>query len=756
MNKHTERFKWISGILPWFVLAILLLYTYVRFFEYPYQGFRLDPAGRIIEVYVGNNPQKLLLGDRLIEIDGLRWDDFKSDLRMHYANVQPGRAVFLKIERNNQPPIDIFWTFPGPTQDAIVDLVFNQSWLAYIFWFAGSLTLFLVRPKDERWRLMIGFNYLTAIWVITGGLSLYHLWESATISRMAVWLCVPVYLHLNWVFPKPFFKRPTLVVWGSYIIAIAFAIAEWFQILHANLYYSGFLFAIAGSVILLILHAVLQPEVRRDLRLLLIAALLALLLPIIFGLLSVFGIDSVLYGGAAILSLPFFPFGYLYASYRRQLGDLEVRVNRIISIYIFLILLGITVLPLILLANSWVTWDGVPIIAAIAVSLFTAVASISGFPAFQAFVEKRLLGIRLAPAQLQEIYSARITTSISSVSLQNLIKDDVLPSLLVRQFAYLQFDEHGNAKALFAIGVAEEQLPREADLPGLIATAGNYRPLVLLDEDQPCPWVRLALPLKVGDKLIGLWLFGRRDPDDLYSQLEIPALQSLANQMAVAQSNILQSEHLKALYLVNIDRSEAERLRLALELHDSVLNQIAALVINLDFPLPPSFQENYEKLTQQVREIIGDLRPSMLSYGLKLAVEELIENLAERVKDTLAITAEIQGENARYSQAVEQHLFRIIQEACENAIRHAKAKNIHVFCRLDPKQIEIKVNDDGIGFRTGADLNLDNLLANKHYGLAGMKERAELIGAQVNIQPTPDKGTRIWVTWTEGNNSEKD
>ncbi|MGC1376263.1 MAG: ATP-binding protein [Anaerolineales bacterium] len=733
-----------------------MLYTYARFFEYPYQGFQLNSGGYVVAIYVGNNSeQSLQLGDRLVQIDSLRWDEFKADSRKSlYSNVRPGQVVSLKIERNNQSRV-ISWTFPGPTLDEIVKLASSEFWLAYIFWLIGSLTLFNMRPKDERWRLMIGFNYLTAIWVTAGSISFYHIWESGIILRMAVWLCVPVYLHLNWVFPTPLSKRPWQVVWGSYMIAVAFAIAEWFQVLDPNLYFSGFLLAIGGSAVFLILHGILQPEVRRDLRLLMIAALLALLPPVVFGLVSTFGIISVS-GGTAVLSLPFLPLGYLYASYRRQLGDLEVRVNRIISIYIFLILLGLILSPLIVLAASWITWSGAGIFIGLATAFFTTIASIFGFPAFQAFVEKRLLGIRLAPAQLQEIYSARITTSTSSLSLQTLIRDDILPSLLVRQFAFVQFDEHGSPKLLFSTGLDEGQLPCQADIPELIATAGKYRPLALLDGGQPCPWVRLALSLQVGDKLIGLWLFGRRDPDDTYSQLEIPTLQSLANQTAIAQSNILQTERLKALYLANIDRHEEERLGLALELHDSVLNQIAALTISLDTPMPPSFEENYEKLTQQVREIIGNLRPPMLNYGLKLAIEELAENMMDRTQDSVNVTVEIQAGDERYPQNIEQHLFRIVQEACENAIRHAKAQNIHISGRLDPREIDIKVEDDGVGFQVGEGLNLDNLLANKHFGLTGMKERAELIGAQVSIQSTPNAGTQIRVIWIgqDGNAGE--
>ena len=63
------------------------------------------------------------------------------------------------------------------------------------------------------------------------------------------------------------------------------------------------------------------------------------------------------------------------------------------------------------------------------------------------------------------------------------------------------------------------------------------------------------------------------------------------------------------------------------------------------------------------------------------------------------------------------------------------------------------VDDDGVGFQVGEGSNLDSLLANKHFGLTGMKERAELIGAQISIQSAPDTGTRIRVIWVSGNDN---
>lgn len=104
-------------------------------------------------------------------------------------------------------------------------------------------------------------------------------------------------------------------------------------------------------------------------------------------------------------------------------------------------------------------------------------------------------------------------------------------------------------------------------------------------------------------------------------------------------------------------------------------------------------------------------------------------------------------DDGRYPEKIEQHLYRIVQESCSNAIRHANGKNIGISGKLDPHEIALKIEDDGTGFHVGA--NLDKLLADKHFGLAGMKERAELIGAAFTIKSSPATGTQISVHWRD-------
>ncbi|MBI5963749.1 MAG: hypothetical protein HY863_09770 [Chloroflexi bacterium] len=368
------------------------------------------------------------------------------------------------------------------------------------------------------------------------------------------------------------------------------------------------------------------------------------------------------------------------------------------------------------------------------------------FPIFQAFVEKRYLGIKLPYQNLQEIYSNRIAASTSTGDLLQLLEDEVFPSLLIRQFAFMQAF-NGKLKTLLTGNISSEQLPHENDMNLLVSQAGIYLPYISSENS----WTRLILPLKAGDAFIGFWLLGRRDPDDLYPLAEIPILQSIANQTAIALSNILHAEEVRKLFQLDIERYEQERLSLARDLHDSILNQLAVLRNNLGEAVPPTFQSDYEELTHRLREIVSNLRPPMLMYGLKPAIIELADNLMERSGDKVKIKVDLEASEERIPEHMEQHLFRIVQEACENSIRHAEAKTVSIYGTLAPGKVDLNIHDDGKGFDADSKLDPDNLLANHHFGLSGMVERAFLIGAKIKIHSAPSTGTRIHIEWSNNN-----
>ncbi len=747
MQKTAPQNRLLSEILlSLSVLALLLAYTYAYIFKAPYSGFYFNPAdGQIVEIYQ-DRANALRLGDVIEQIGPVSWDDYYNNARQgFFENARKGQIIEITLMRDNQE-LTIPWEFPGFNWPEFRARAFNIWWLSFIFWFFGMVTQLFMRPKDLRWFLLISVNYLTAFWLINGTLSASHIWGSSLLLHAMTWLSLPVYLHLHWIFPKPLTRTPAWLWVIIYLTGFSLAAGETVGLLPRTLYFLGFLLILVGSIVLLALHYIRQPAERRTIGLLAAAIGTAVIPSIVVGIVGALGKFPQI-GPLALLALPVMPGAYFFVINRRQLQGMETRTNRLVSIYTFLILLGtflfLLVTPALLLpiAFEWL------VLLAVAIALLTSFISIRFFPAFQAFMEQRFLGIRLPYQNLQEAYSSRIITSTSLDSLRKLLEEEILPSLLVRQFGFLQIENH-TPRAILAAGVDEGPLLENYDFSSLLSSAEMYRPPHPWDETHPYSWMRLILPLKVGNTVIGFWLFGRRDPDDLYAQAEIPILRSLANQTAIALSNLLQTERLRAMYQANVNRYEEERLDLALDLHDSILNQLAVLMMNLDTPNPSTkFQEAYDGLTQRLREIVSDLRPPMLNYGLEPAIRELADNLMERTQDALPIHVDIQTDGSRYPLKTELHLFRIVQEACENSLRHARAGTLTISGRLSSGEVDLSLQDDGIGFDAGGNLQLDILIANKHFGLAGMIERAAIIGAEVRIDSRPDEGTATQLTW---------
>jgi signal transduction histidine kinase len=537
-------------------------------------------------------------------------------------------------------------------------------------------------------------------------------------------------------------------VGAVYGIGILLAIAQALQLLPSKLYLLAFILALGGSLILLLIHLWRQPLIRRDFRLLMTALILAIAPPLLWEAIdSIFNLPAI-WGGLGLVSLPLLSSAYLYTAFRRRLGDLELRVNRFFTVYLFLILLGLFGLLFIASLDRMPEAPGKTTTIGFTTLLLTVAALLWAYPVFETFMDQRVFGISLTPKRLLEAFSSEITTSVSLPELIRVLQEQVFPSLLIRQFAFLHY-EQGSLHVLSTMGLGAEMLPSQKDVPDLLTRSGFYRSLDLGDADQPYAWIRLILPLRLSDQLIGFWLLGRRDPDDFYSQQEISILISLANLTAIALSNILQTERLTSVYQANINRYEEERVHWARDLHDIILNELAALPIRSDAPgFSPTFQEAYERVSEQLRDIVYNLRPPMLAFGLKLALETYAENLRERNPESPEIMTNIQADgDCRYSLLVESNVYRIVQEACENSLRHAHANRLSITGSLTEKETNLNVEDSGKGIDPQINLKLDVLLIHKHFGLAGMRERASVIGAELDIVSKANEGTQIHIGW---------
>lgn len=191
---------------------------------------------------------------------------------------------------------------------------------------------------------------------------------------------------------------------------------------------------------------------------------------------------------------------------------------------------------------------------------------------------------------------------------------------------------------------------------------------------------------------------------------------------------------------------EDERSRLAHELHDETVQALIALDQRLQLIERTAKRDPQAALIKlgelrsltaatidDVRRVIRDLRPIYLEdLGLMPALEMLIQSLRQPDRPVLALA--VDGESRRLSPERELALYRIVQEALNNVIKHARAQHADVKLIFDA-ELRVTISDDGVGF-TVPD-RVDALTELGHFGLIGLRERAELIGAQLTITSSP-------------------
>ncbi len=193
--------------------------------------------------------------------------------------------------------------------------------------------------------------------------------------------------------------------------------------------------------------------------------------------------------------------------------------------------------------------------------------------------------------------------------------------------------------------------------------------------------------------------------------------------------------------LVNV--RDLERVRLARDMHDGVGQSLAAVGLQLrlltrdaSHPGMSALASAVDHLTEELREVIGNMRPSNLQ---NLPLGRVIETHFNRTMDGTGLGFTIgKIEDTELPVDAKEHLFRIYQEALHNALRHSDCSNMSFSQKRVGRYLRMSISDDGRGFRASAEKH-------KGLGLSTMRERALLINASLTIVSNPGEGTVVSV-----------
>jgi signal transduction histidine kinase len=231
--------------------------------------------------------------------------------------------------------------------------------------------------------------------------------------------------------------------------------------------------------------------------------------------------------------------------------------------------------------------------------------------------------------------------------------------------------------------------------------------------------------------------------------LSLAALAFLVHRGRIAALNRRQQLH-EAFTRQLIDSQEAERARVARELHDTI-GQSLVLIKNqaqLGLTRPPG--DRGDAITEisamagqainEVKEIAYDLRPYQLD---RLGLTRALEALAARVAASTTLQAQSRVDNidGALTKEAEITLYRIVQESLNNVVKHAQASAVDITISRRDRQVTAMIHDNGAGFAVDAATQ-----APRGMGLSGMAERAAMLGAQLDIASAPGRGTTITLT----------
>jgi signal transduction histidine kinase len=653
-------------------LAVLTFLAVSYYFylnrEQPDYGFVLSGHDGTVLQTASDCPMSdcLRVKDQVRKIGGVEFEDYlEDDYLPIYRPFKGGGPVPVEFERDGQVrTIDVR---PLRTNRSGLPSLFAFFFPA-LFWISGTIAVISLRPRDERWLLLVLFQYDTALWVSSGMLSYSHEAYSMTVFLVSIVLFLPLSIHLHLVLPDaPFRPHHRWILGPLYSLSILLIALIYWDLVPRPTFYITAVAAMLISLGLLIVRVLLPapPAAKVARRVMLYGvgigmfpiAVLTLsyyMNPIAF--LGIGFVDFMLWVFLAVA--PVWPFTYIYAIYRHDLGTFEFRANRLLGAYgFFAFFVAVYVFSFTQLAE-WSPEGSGLVLSGLLLSLAFVVGAPPLYSRFQQLVDQHIFGIKYRPNEVVRVFAEKIPTAFDVEILKRVIVDEILPTLLIRQSAIYLFGD-GETDSVYEQDVPDSDSERaldKSDLQSLIGNTGKFLGFTA-DSATALSWVRLALPLSIPEKTIGLWLLGRRDPDDYYPKSDILLLTTLANQIGPvienfrlverARQEVAENKRLQE-QLLHSQKMEAIGRLSAGVAHD--FNNILSVIIGYSNLLLAQYRED-AALRQSVTNIkdagerAAGLTKQLLAFSRQQVMEAQVASINAIVRDVEKMLRRLTGED---------------------------------------------------------------------------------------------------------------
>ncbi|MCG8461701.1 MAG: ATP-binding protein, partial [Holophagales bacterium] len=584
------------------------------------------------------------------------------------------------------------WQRPISTQTLEVIVA---SAFPLLFWLAGTLASILVRPRDQRWAVLLSFYYCTALFFAAGAVSYTQQGGSFFVAHLGAAFFLPLIVHLHLILPRRF-ENPFARHLPAGLYALGSGLAAWdFWVQPMSPLVLTLVISVSILVALVILGIRLRLPAPTNIRVatrLMVAGTLLGIFPLALVLITLplqplenlpYGTDNLVVLGLVVLMLPNWPLSYLYAIYKLDSGRIRLRANRALSAYGFWSLfLSSYVVLFLAAARQWQMLREQPVLASLLFSFVFVAITPHLRRAFRRYVDHRVFGIHHEPQEILSHFAEHLPNGFDGGELRRTLESEVMPALMIRQSALFVFQRpephtsSSECELIYRQGVPRSSVPESR---GEIEALARWVPGPMRSEE-PRPggssrysWIRLAIPLGNQSERVGMWLLGRRDPDDAYPREDVSLLTHLANQMASMVSTRLEQEENRRLYSQLVQSQKMEAIgRLSAGIAHDFNNLLSAILGYSDLLLGPGGRD--------------EARARSFVMGIKDAGERAAQLTTQLLAFSRqqVITPEVVSLND-IVQRLEGLLRRVIEEDIE-LYTHLDPTAPHV-C-VDPRQME--------------------------------------------------------------------